>query len=516
MSTPKPGLRDRLTSGDEFVIVTELVPWRGPTADKAGRAGLAAAHSLVDDPRIAAISITDNAGGHAMARPALLAEEFLARGQDVIVHVACRDRSRNGLLSLAWELEQRGVRNVLAISGDHPTEGFAGLSRPVFDVDSVGLLALYRDLVNQGAGDRAEPGQPGFYLGCAVSPFKRLEAEVVPQYLKLALKVRAGADFVIPQLGYDARAWDELLRAMRRADLHVPVLANVYVLSRTLARLFNANQVPGCVVSDDLLAIAEREAAAPDKGRAFFLELAARQVAIARGLGFRGVYLAGHLPAADVAQVLDTAAGYAPDDWRAFAREISYAPTGSFRLFAADPATGLATDEPDPAYARTLAPRTRGRARRRASAWYKANRLAHRAVFAPGSPGFRAAGRVYGHVERLHLGRPLHVLEQAVKVPLYDCRDCGDCSLPDVAYLCPESQCPKGERNGPCGGSHDGICEVAPKRCVWVRAYERLKPYGEELAMLERPPVIVDNRLRRTSAWANTFLERDHFAKGAP
>ena len=108
------------------------------------------------------------------------------------------------------------------------------------------------------------------------------------------------------------------------------------------------------------------------------------------------------------------------------------------------------------------------------------------------------------------------MLEQAVKVPLYDCRDCGDCSLPDVAYLCPESQCPKGERNGPCGGSRDGICEVLPRRCVWVRAYERLKPYGEELAMLERPPVIVDNRLRRTSAWANTFLERDHFAKGTP
>jgi methylenetetrahydrofolate reductase (NADPH) len=516
VSAPKPGLRDRLTSGDEFVVVTELVPWRGPAADKAGRAGLAAAHTLVDDPRIAAISITDNAGGHAMARPALLAEEFLARGQDVIVHVACRDRSRNGLLSLAWELEQRGVRNVLAISGDHPTEGFAGLSRPVFDVDSVGLLALYRDLVNQGAGDRAEPGQPGFYLGCAVSPFKRLEAEVVPQYLKLALKVRAGADFVIPQLGYDARTWDELLRAMRRADLRVPVLANVFVLSRTVARLFNANQVPGCVVSDELLAVAEREAAAPDRGRAFFLELAARQVAIARGLGFRGVYLAGHLPAADVAKVLDTAAGYAPDDWRAFAKEISYAPQGSFRLFAGDPATGLATDALHPAYARTLTARARRGARRRASAWYKANRLAHRALFAPGSPGFRAAGRAYGQVERLHLGRPLHVLEQAVKVPLYDCRDCGDCSLPDVAYLCPESQCPKGERNGPCGGSHDGICEVAPKRCVWVRAYERLKPYGEELAMLERPPVIVDNRLRRTSAWANTFLERDHFAKGAP
>jgi methylenetetrahydrofolate reductase (NADPH) len=301
---------------------------------------------------------------------------------------------------------------------------------------------------------------------------------------------------------------------MRRADLRVPALANVYVLSRTIARLFNANRIPGCVVSDELLAVAEREAAAADKGRAFFLELAARQVAIAHGLGFRGVYLAGHLPAADVARVLDTAAGYAPDDWRTFAREIAYAPNGSFRFFSGNPATGLATDQLAPAYARTLTPRARGRARRRASPWYKANRLAHRAVFAPGTSGFRAAGRIYGQLERVHLGRPLHVLEQAVKVPLYDCRDCGDCSLPDVAYLCPESQCPKGERNGPCGGSHDGICEVLPKRCVWVRAYERLKPYGEELTMLERPPVIVDNRLRRTSAWANTFLERDHFAKG--
>ena len=534
MSATKPSLRERLATTDEFVTVTELVPWRGAAADKAGRAGLAAAHALVDDPRIAALSITDNAGGHAMVSPALLAEEFLARGQDVIVHVACRDRSRNGLLSLAWELERRGVRNVLAVSGDHPTEGFEGLSRPVFDVDSVGLLALYRDLVNQGGGDisaaaaprdtsaprhissAADPTPSGFYLGCAVSPFKRIEAEVVPQYLKLALKVRAGADFVIPQLGYDARAWAELLGWMCRADLRVPALANVYVLSRTVARLFNANRIPGCVVSDELLAVAEREAAAADKGRAFFLDLAARQVAIARGLGFRGVYLAGHLPAADVARVLDSAAGYAPDDWRTFAREIAYAPKGSFRFFAGDPATGLATDEPEPAYARTLAPRARGRARRRVSPWYKANRLAHRAVFAPGTPGFRAAGRVYGQLERVHLGRPLHVLEQAVKVPLYDCRDCGDCSLPDVAYLCPESQCPKGERNGPCGGSQDGICEVLPRRCVWVRAYERLKPYGEELAMLERSPVIVDNQLRRTSAWANTFLERDHFAKGRP
>jgi methylenetetrahydrofolate reductase (NADPH) len=122
---------------------------------------------------------------------------------------------------------------------------------------------------------------------------------------------------------------------------------------------------------------------------------------------------------------------------------------------------------------------------------------------------------VYRAIERYHLARPAHILEHAIKVPLFDCRDCGDCSLPDVAYLCPVSQCPKSERNGPCGGSHDGICEVLPRPCVWVRAYDRLKPYGEELAMLDRAPVLVDHALERTSAWANTYLGRDHYGRAA-
>jgi methylenetetrahydrofolate reductase (NADPH) len=510
----KQPLRSRLVETDEFVTVTEVVPARGLALDGPARRSLDAARALVDDPRIAAISITDNAGGHAMVSPAVLAEELLERGQDVIVHVACRDRSRNALLSLAWELERRGVRNVLAVSGDHPVEGFGGLSEPVFDVDSVGLLALYHGLVNEPGPDGAEHA-PGLYLGTAVSPFKRLEAEVIPQYLKLALKARAGADFVIPQLGYDARKWDELLRWMRLRDLRQPVLANVYVLTRTVARLFNANAIPGCVVSDELLAVIEKAAGGPDKGKAFFLELAARQVAIARGMGFRGAYIAGHVPAADVDRILALAEGFLPD-WQVLARELQHSPKGTFFVFRRDPATGLNTDELDPRYARSLTPAARARARRRASPWYRLNRVAHARVFDPGSAGFRAASAAYERVERWHLDRPLHVLEQAAKVPLYDCRDCGDCSLPDVAYLCPESQCPKGERNGPCGGSHDGVCEVLPRPCVWVRAYDRLKPFGEELTMLDRPPVITDHRLRRTSAWANTFLRRDHFSRENP
>jgi methylenetetrahydrofolate reductase (NADPH) len=509
----KPTLRHRLAETDEFVTVTEIVPSRGLALDPPARRSLEAARALAGDPRIAAISITDNAGGHAMASPVPIAEELLALGQDVIVHVACRDRSRNALRSLAWELETRGIRNVLAVSGDHPAEG-TGLSRPVFDLDSVGLIALYHDLVSEPGPDGADHS-PGLFIGAAVSPFKRLESEVIPQYLKLALKARAGADFVIPQLGYDSRKWDELLRWMRLHDVRRPVLANVYVLTRTVARLFNSNAIPGCVVSDELLAAIEQAASGPDKGKAFFLELAAKQVAIARGLGFRGAYLAGHtLPAADVERILAMAETFA-SDWPDLAREVQHSPKGTFFVYGRDPATGLNTDELDPRYARSLTPAARARARRRGSLAYRLNRLTHDLAFTPGTTGYRAAARFYEAVERRHLARPVHALEHAVKIPLFDCRDCGDCSLPDVAYLCPESQCPKGERNGPCGGSHDGVCEVLPQPCVWVRAYDRLKPYGEELAMLDRPPVVIDNALRRTSAWANTYLGRDHAGRAA-
>jgi hypothetical protein len=51
------------------------------------------------------------------------------------------------------------------------------------------------------------------------------------------------------------------------------------------------------------------------------------------------------------------------------------------------------------------------------------------------------------------MARALHGIEQALKVLQFDCKDCGDCSLPEIAYLCPESQCAKNQRNGPCGGS---------------------------------------------------------------
>ena len=312
------------------------MPWRGILGDEKGQRALAVARELAADPRIAAISVTDNAGGHSRVSPATLAEEFVDRGLQTIVHVACRDRNRGALESLGYELASRGMSNVLALSGDYPVEGYGGLARPIFDLDSVALLRMYSDLEAELAGRPLAPGArpfDGFFLGCAVNNHKRHEREVMPQYLKLAMKVRNGADFVISQLGYDARKQDELLRYMRLHGLTVPAIANAYILGLGVARAFHEGRVPGCVVSDELFAICEREAASPDKGRAFFLEFAARQVAIARGLGYAGIYLSGHRNAGEIDTILRTADSYAPDDWRAFAREMRYPLPGDLRQY---------------------------------------------------------------------------------------------------------------------------------------------------------------------------------------
>jgi methylenetetrahydrofolate reductase (NADPH) len=109
---------------------------------------------------------------------------------------------------------------------------------------------------------------------------------------------------------------------------------------------------------------------------------------------------------------------------------------------------------------------------------------------------------------------PLRALEHLSKTLLYQCKDCGDCSLPDIAFLCPESQCAKNQRNGPCGGTREGRCEVDGfGDCIWLRAYERLKHDGKESELLAHAPVVQNQGLRGTSAWANFWLGRDHAAK---
>ena len=353
------------------------------------------ARQLAADPRVHVLSITDNPGGHAMFSPDALGTDLISRGQEVIIHLACKDWNRNALESRGWQLSSQGFHNVLALSGDYPVMGHRGLAAPVFDIDSVGLLSLFSEM-NAGLRDTRKPDtrldRTDFFLGCVVTNHKRLEREVMPQYFKLRKKAQAGARFVINQIGWDVRKDDELLRWIRREGLGLRALANVFLLSRASARAFRRGVIPGVIVTDELLALAERHAASEDKGRSFFVDLAARHVAVARGLGFDGVYLGGHMPAETFGEILDLARSFGPDAWKELARELQFPFEDEFYFFERDPETGLSSDEVSRAY---LESRRQRRTDLRVPLKYRVSRRLHESVFASDAPLFPAARALY-------------------------------------------------------------------------------------------------------------------------
>ncbi|HSW38031.1 MAG TPA: methylenetetrahydrofolate reductase C-terminal domain-containing protein, partial [Acidobacteriota bacterium] len=56
------------------------------------------------------------------------------------------------------------------------------------------------------------------------------------------------------------------------------------------------------------------------------------------------------------------------------------------------------------------------------------------------------------------------------------CQTCGDCKLATTGGICPVTRCAKSLLNGPCGGSHDGKCEVNSEvPCGWQLIVDRLE-----------------------------------------
>src|SRR3990172_7206514 len=121
-----PPLREQLARPGAFVVAAELVTSRGLITADSGRRVTEMARELAVDPRVDVLSITDNPGGHAMLSPDTLGTDLISRGQEVIIHLSCKDWNRNALQSRAWKLASEGFQNVLTLSGHYPVGGYQG------------------------------------------------------------------------------------------------------------------------------------------------------------------------------------------------------------------------------------------------------------------------------------------------------------------------------------------------------------------------------------------------------
>jgi methylenetetrahydrofolate reductase (NADPH) len=98
----------------------------------------------------------------------------------------------------------------------------------------------------------------------------------------------------------------------------------------------------------------------------------------------------------------------------------------------------------------------------------------------------------------------LAATERAVKGPLFGCRMCGNCLLQETAFICP-MECPKGLRNGPCGGSVPGICYVDNSRpCIWHEIFERSEKMNRTGKLLEVLPPLDWNK-SGTETWGEVM-----------
>jgi methylenetetrahydrofolate reductase (NADPH) len=505
----KNKFKTSLNDPGEFTVTWEQVPGRINKRDQLDTI-LTNAEEAAAGGIVTAISITDSPGGTPALPSEVVALEVKKRGTEPLVHIALRDKNRTQVESILYTLNLYDIRNVLVISGDYPdVSSYKGKGFPVFDLDPAHAMEMIK-LSNSGLEyqvfDKTRKMEAtDFFAGVGISPFKQLESEVVCQYYKLEKKIKMGAEFIISQIGFDARKMHELVTWLKYMNYQVPVLANIYLLSYPAARAMYVNRIPGATVTKELLEEVERERQAPDKGREARMIRAAKMYAIARGMGYAGVHIGGfHLTHQDL-EFIVSRGNELTANWQDLLVEFNYPQPDGYYLFEKDEQTGLNTGEETGLLGKGKSPFS-----------YRVARIIHESFFDPKHPFFSSFQKIAARVDKSSSAKGMvGKLELLIKTLLYNCKDCGDCALCDVAYLCPVSQCPKDRRLGPCGGSHEGWCEVYPgdKQCIWVRAYERLKHYDEEdtIGSYAVPPRDWD--LWQTPAQLNFYLGRDHTSR---
>ncbi|HDI01439.1 MAG TPA: methylenetetrahydrofolate reductase, partial [Candidatus Bathyarchaeota archaeon] len=141
---------------------------------------------------VIAINVTDNPTAYAYMS-SLAASYLIQRGTGIeaIYQITCRDRNRLAITADLLGAYALGIRNVLALTGDHPSVGDNPQAKPVFDLDSSTLVYLIRRMVDDGvdlAGNKIEH-PPKFHVGIAANP----NAEPIePELLKIERKVEIG------------------------------------------------------------------------------------------------------------------------------------------------------------------------------------------------------------------------------------------------------------------------------------------------------------------------------------
>jgi homocysteine S-methyltransferase len=230
----------------EFVTSVEIVPPRGVDATK-----MLDAVKALKAAGVHAVNVPD--GPRAQSRMGALMTSLLIEqhvGIETITHYCCRDRNLLGMLSDLLGASAMGLRNLLLITGDPPKMGPYPDATAVFDIDAIGLTNLVSRLnhgLDPGGHDIGTP--TSFAIGVGVNP---AAIDAAHELKRFTYKVEAGAEFAVTQPVFDAAQLERFLVSIERT--RIPVVAGIWPLVSARNAEFLANEVPGVVVPDEIVA----------------------------------------------------------------------------------------------------------------------------------------------------------------------------------------------------------------------------------------------------------------------
>jgi len=229
----------------EFVTSVEMVPPKGINSEKEIEKAKRLREAGVD-----AINIPD--GPRALAR---MGASYLAKilqdeaGIETILHYTCRDKNLLGIMSDLLGLHSIGIRNLLIITGDPPKMGDYPDATAVFDVDSIGLVNIAKNL-NMGIdiGGNFIGSQTEYFIGVGVNPGAvGLDYELE----RFGWKIKAGAEFAITQPVFDLDTFYNFYK--RIENYKIPIIAGVWPLVSYKNAEFLNNEIPGITIPDDIM-----------------------------------------------------------------------------------------------------------------------------------------------------------------------------------------------------------------------------------------------------------------------
>jgi len=235
-----------------FVVSGEIGPPKGVNVDKC----LHEAQEYLKG-KVVAVNVTDIQTAVMRTGSMAISHMLVERQIEPIYQMVTRDRNRLALQSDLLSAYCLGIRNVLALTGDHPSMGDHADAKPVYDLDSVGLLEAMMNLESghdMGKDAKGNPnvldGVPKFFKGCCVTPCAQ---EVEPQIIKLEKKVEAGAQFVQTQAVYEPAAFESFMNEISRRGIKVPVLVGIVMLKTAGMAKYMNSSVPGVLVPDSTI-----------------------------------------------------------------------------------------------------------------------------------------------------------------------------------------------------------------------------------------------------------------------